>query len=191
MFGKIDVKVFENGVPYEIFVDKDKVFNYIETNKKEMNCLNDEEKVIKAIYELWIKRKPFLSFLVDGKQFYISDEISLNDILWNDDSLTPSEFLNQETIKLDCKNKIEEILYEKLGEKCEYVEIDLSGNFYISTTSSLLYFDIKSLNYIFGYFYGKFRSKKNKKFLIGEVQNAIHKNINIIKDLYKSKGIKL
>ena len=24
MFGKIDVKVFENGVPYEIFVDKDR-----------------------------------------------------------------------------------------------------------------------------------------------------------------------
>ncbi len=185
----MDIKVVENGVYYSCFVEDDNVYAYINKNEDNMNCLDDEQKILKAIYDMWVEDNHFLKsdgYNIPennphyGERYYYIENISPNDIIW-DDYETPSKVLKRANIKLVCTRMME----ETLGISDIVIGINILGSFFIMIDdNTILYFYEKNFDFNYGHFHGKYKLKKNRGQIIRRVQNAIHKNINLVNDLY-------
>lgn len=182
----INITVVENGFIYACSVEEDDVYMYINENKNIMDCLNDEQKILKAIYEIWLEDNRFLmcwGYDIPensphyGEKWYYIENISFNDIKWNDDKVA-SKVINKNRLKLECTKAMTKEL-DIYSDSC-YVGIDIVGNFYIEIKDALLYFYKKDLNFKNGYFSGKYRLKKNRG-IINIVHKAVIKNEKLIK----------
>jgi len=184
----IDIKVLENGIYYPCSVEEKDIYMYINENEDNMNCLDDKQKILKAIYEMWAEGECCLCCgdIPENsphyrEEWHYIENISPNDIVWNDDN-TPSDILNRVKIKLKCIRALE----ETLGIDHIYIGVDLGENFYIGIGNNTSLYFHKDLSFKDGSFYGKYRIKKNRTAIIERVQNAIHGNINLIKDFYST-----
>ena len=187
----IIIKVNENGIEYECTVDGYDVYLYIKNNQEIMSDLTDEQKILRAIYELWIEDEFFIKCFdipenspCYGKRWcsmenISRDDIKLSDEFYNDKS--PTKILNKCRLNLECEEAMKNTLE---ADSC-YVGISCGGMFYIGIDSSLLYFD-RCFNFIEGNFYGKYRLKKNRGEFIKKIKNAIDKNIQLIRDYYNA-----
>lgn len=182
----IDIEVTEKGIPYVCSVEENNIFKYIKENKNDLRHLDDEQKILKAIYEIWLEDKGFVEAWDDdipetspyyGEKVYKIKNLSLDNIRWIDDR-KPSDILRKKELESECKKVLEEAL-----EIClRYVDLDIVGNFYICIDETTLYFDSKNYVFLSGNFHGKYRLKKNRQEVIEKVQNAICKNMKLFQE---------
>lgn len=192
----VDIKVSENGFLYLCSLEEHYVYEYIKENKDYIDCV-DEERFLKAVYEMWAEGSLKLRADGDGIPNNSPDygsiwgheikSISLSDISWAESNYrTPLEFLNTEKARDECKTAIE----KSLGSCVEYVGIDIGGSFYVGIKNASLYFTFEDLSFKSGEFYGEYRLRKNRIALIEKVHNAICNNIKLVKDFYCTYGLK-
>lgn len=186
----LDIEVNENGIPYECGVDEYDIFKYIKENENDLRHLNDEQKILKSVYELWLEDKNSLKIFeipeispYYGERFYEIENITLDNIRWIDD-MKPSDVLRKQELESECVK----VLKESLEVEVLFVDSNIGGNFCIGIDESMLYFDNKNFDFVYGSFHGKYRLKKNRPEIIKKAQEAICKNIDLIRNYCSFSG---
>ena len=179
------INIVEDGITYNHRVSQEDVLEYIKNNENTMRELNDEQKILKAIYEKRCEDKLF--FLIRqcdipeksphyGENSYIIENISPDDIKWGENYYSPTEILNIWRIKEECLSLIRKEL------EVDDIYIDISGYFCVCIGNDRFCFDNKNFNFVNGMFLSKYRLKNDRLEFIERIQNVIYKNLKIFND---------